>query len=474
MPSARVLGTRSRPRKKKVAHALPAGITAQAIAAELQTILESLTFQKADKLRDFLTFIVEHAANGRADLITESDIARHVLKRVDFDRNVHSDVRVEAGRLRNKLREYYDEYGRNDAVMITLPKNKSYVPSFKLRSNVNDLTGEALEHYVEGRRLWMKRTPQTLEAATAEFEKASALAPHSAFPYAAIGECYAFKAIWGVPQKLVMPKAKAAALKALEIDPDHAAARGLLGFILSAYEWDWTAAEKEFQKALKSDPRSVDVCCMYSSHLLGVERYDEAVALGKRAQAHEQSPTVVTNSHVAKVMYIAGRFDESIRLLNSMLQENPNFYLSHWYLGLVFLEIGRWDEALEEITAAARQSGDNPLVLSSLGYLYAKRGRGEDARKIIKQLQQHVGPVPTIELATVYGALGDLDQAFHWLDQSVKEKVLYVSWLRVWPLFKPLRDDSRYAAMLQQLNFMPPPLSPGRERSDSPSQTIAS
>ena len=144
------------------------------------------------------------------------------------------------------------------------------------------------------------------------------------------------------------------------------------------------------------------------------------------------------------------------------------------FVGLVYIEAGRLPEALAEISTAAAQSHDNPLVLSSLGYVHALQGRVDDARKIIDQLQRHTGPLPTIESATVYGAIGELDQAFRWLDQSIEEKVLYVSWLRVWPLFKTLRDDARYAATLQRLQLMPPPLTPRRSGSNRARKTIAS
>ena len=136
MSEPRVFGARrSQKRKKKPAQRLPAGISPNTIDAELKTILASPTCQSSGLLSDFLTFIVERARDGRTDIIDEPTIAKVVLKKADYDRTLHSAVRVEARRLRDKLREYYDECGRDDPVVITLPKNNRYIPVFKLRPN---------------------------------------------------------------------------------------------------------------------------------------------------------------------------------------------------------------------------------------------------------------------------------------------------------------------------------------------------
>jgi tetratricopeptide (TPR) repeat protein len=446
-----------RPRGKNVdGFSLP-GIQPDEIRAELRKILESPVFSSSGLLSDLLRYIVENAIVAKAEAMTEDALGVNVLGRKDYNSTADSHVRVEFKRLREKLREYYEELGSGDPIKIAVPKG-SHVPQFKTNRTIDARrpgSDRALNSYLEGRRLWAKRTPEALQNAKRRFEHAIKEEPRYAAAHAALAECYCFMAIWGFPPREVMPAAKEHAIAALQVDETNPDAHAICGFVASAYEWKWDKAEQEFKKAIQLDPHCLGAYCWHASHLVAVGRSEEAVQQVRRAQVVDKTTSLLTNSHAAKIFYVADKDDQALELLINMLDEDPNFYLTHWYLGLVSLKRGQVDRAIASLRIADRLSGHNPAVVASLGYSYAISGQVYKGVQFAQDLQNRarLEYVPATDIAAIYAGLGNQSKAFEWLAKAYEERALFLTWLRCWPLFAPLRSDSRYLATLKSMGL---------------------
>ena len=401
---------------------LPPGISPAAVRVEIQRIVESKVFDSAPQASRLLRYIVENTLTGNLEGLTEDAIAFGALGRRNHDPAADAHVRVEFRRLRDKLREYYQVLGRGDPIVISIPKGR-HIPEFRHSQPAErhrPSCDSAQQFYLDGRRLWARRTPESLHSAKSYFERALAEDPRYAAAHAALADCCAFMAIWGFPPREVMPSAKRHALVALEIDPELAHAHALVAFVDSAYEWAWDKAEREFKNAIELDRHCLSAYCWYAPHLLALGRREEAIEVVRIAQLIDQTTSLVTNTHVAKVLYVAGKYDQALDVLIGMLDEDPHYYVTHWYLGLVFLETERTDHAITSLETASELAGSNPVVMASLGYAYAKLGQTAEAVRIADYLEERRRReyVPATDLAIIHASLGSLDPAFEWLEAT--------------------------------------------------------
>jgi tetratricopeptide (TPR) repeat protein len=416
-----------------------------------------------------LTFCVEETLAMRRQ--TQAGIAR-VLGYRKFDALQDSNVRREIGRLRNKLRDYYDQEGSGDPLIISVPKASSkhgYSAEFQARQSV--ATDSQNPRYVqlisEARHLWSKRLPEPTMEAIRLLEEAIREDPeHAATAHAGLAECYCFLALWGFPTHDTIPKAKECALKAIAADPCHATGHAVLAFATSAYEWDWAVGDQLFQKAIGLAPHSVEVRCWYASHLICVGRFSEAIKQARKAQTLEHDPTVVVLSHVAKILYVAGDLDHAFDLLQLTIQMNPQFYFSRWYIGLVLLDRGDADVGLEHLREAAALAPDSPSVRASLGYALAVLGQKEESLRCLRMLKgmDQIRYVPPTDFATLNAGLGDDHSAFAALEQAFGDRCLYLTWIQAWPPYRRLREDFRFGEMISRLGLSEGDLSRPVER----------
>ena len=297
-------------------------------------------------------------------------------------------------------------------------------------------------------------TPDYLRRARDCFDAALEEEPRYAAASVALAECYCFMARWGSPPHDVMPKAKQLAQAAIEDDESSAEAYAVLGFVESAYEWDWVCAEGHFQRAIGLDARSLSVRCWYGDYLATVGRIGEALRETRKAQELEPA-SILVNAHAAKMLYSARRYGDAKELLLSVCEEAPGLFVTHWYLGLTLLETASPRLALESLERAAELAGDCPSLLGAIGYARAVDGDIAGALESIGRLEQlaRTAQVPAIDFAIVYMGLGDSDRAFELLDEAMEERALFLSWLPVWPLFDGLRSDPRYAGLLERMNL---------------------
>ena len=435
-------------------------VAPEEIQEECERFLESKVFAHSHQLQKLLAFMVRHSLLNNHHRITQAVIAREVLETGDFDSVFDSSVRRLAARLRERLRDYYGSEGRDDAVVIMFPKGQPYRLIATHRHSIetaHPLDDRAFEEYQRGRSLWAMRTPESLHAAMDCFKRAIELFPGYSLAHSALGECYSFMAIWGAPPKEVMPSAKTHALRALEIDDNNPEAHALLGAVLYAYDWDWASAAREFERALALDDKSPGTYCWYASYLISLGRYREAAHTVHLAQATESLvASVLVNSHAAKILLVAGCYEEAASLLMRMRDESPAFYLTYFYLGILDGIVGKaYRPAIESLLKAADLSNQNSSVLSVLGSVHAKAGHVSDAESTLSILlgRRQEMYVPATDLAPLYWALGQSDEAFECLERAFEERCLFLSWLASWPPLKDLSHDPRSKAILYRLGL---------------------
>jgi eukaryotic-like serine/threonine-protein kinase len=316
---------------------------------------------------------------------------------------------------------------------------------------------EAYQLYLKGRYHWNKRTREDLKKGIEYFNQAVEKDPNYALAYAGIADCYGVPAI-GLSPPEAMPKAKAAAMKALSIDDTLAEAHTSLANVLLRYDWDWLGAEKEFKRAIELNPNYPTARYWYALYLFGMGRQEEALREVQRAQ--ELDPlSLVTNWHVGIFFYYARQYGREIEQLRKTLELDPNFAGAHNDLGWAYAMMGRYEEAIEELQTAIKLSGEATDFVADLATIYALSGKRSEAHRIIDKLkelakQRYVAPY---RMAQIYIALGDRDRAFEWLEKGYRERSLGESFidLKASRFWDPIRSDPRFADLLRRMNLAP-------------------
>ncbi|MBO0860422.1 MAG: protein kinase [Chloracidobacterium sp.] len=315
----------------------------------------------------------------------------------------------------------------------------------------------AYQAYLKGRYYWNQRTAKALRKAIENFEEAIKLDDGYALAYAGLADCYCLASIYGGPApKAVMPRAKAAAMKSLDLDDGLAETHTSLAAALVWFDWDWEAGEREFKRAIELNPHYAVAHHWYGSVLLSAQgRFDEALASERRALELEPLSLVI-NSNLGFICYQASRFDEAIEHLRRTLEMDDGFVYARFHLGLCHAHRGEHDTAIAELRLAIEQAGGRgALIQAALGYAYAVAGRREEALRILAQLQtlpmnRDVSP---FYLAMIQAGLDDREQALKWLESACEERYNWMVWLGVDPMFAKLRDDERFKTMLHKIGL---------------------
>ncbi|CAN5294452.1 hypothetical protein BH20ACI1_BH20ACI1_16790 [soil metagenome] len=282
---------------------------------------------------------------------------------------------------------------------------------------------EVYEFYLKGRFYYNKYTVRSWRKAVEYFEKAIEIEPRYAPAYAGIAMCYGALWYFGVsPPHEIVPKWKAAANRALEIDKDLAEGHFTLASILFFYDWKWQEAEKEIQRAIVLNPNSVNAYWRYGMFLASREQFDEAIEYGR--QAVELDPLSLMAKFFLEWMYwYAGRFDDALEQINKMIEIEPKFPLAYWQIGNIFVAKGMYKEAVE-VYQKSLTLGNNPIVLSFLGVTYGTIGQRNEALEVLNELFEIKKRryVPAINIARVYSGLGETGKTFEWLEKAVEER----------------------------------------------------
>ncbi|MBI3110221.1 MAG: protein kinase, partial [Ignavibacteriales bacterium] len=296
---------------------------------------------------------------------------------------------------------------------------------------------EAHEAYLKGRFYWNKRTKEGLKKALELFQRAIEADPGDPLAYAGLADAYAYSANQAyLRPNEAFPKAKAAALKALEIDDHIAEGHTSLGFVKFAYDMDWSGAEREFQRAIQLNPSYSTAHAWYSIFMLTFLRFDESIAELHRAQQLDPLSVQIAVG-VGSNYNHARQYDRAILALQRVAELDPNVGTMYHELGFAYLGKGMYPEAIRNlqkaVAATSRLSGD-PLAM--LGYAYGLAGQKDQARKILEQLKQQAitGYVQPTAFALVCVGLGDKDQAIAWLEKAyAEERGIYLTHLKVEP-----------------------------------------
>ena len=320
---------------------------------------------------------------------------------------------------------------------------------------------EAYQDYLKGRYYWLNKegeegTNKGIDYILQAIEKD----PNYALAYSGLADAYSQLAVQGFdPPAAVFPKAKAAALKALEIDNTLAPAHASLAWIKAQYDRDWSGAEKELQQAIALDPNYMVAHAYYGGVFLLTGRTGQAIAEYQRSlELDPVSP--IANVLLGRGFADSRQYDRAVDQFRKTIELDPNYMRTHLYLGYVFSFQSKYQEAIAEEEKALAVAVGNAEALGGLGYCYAVAGRRAEAEKVLGQLQEMSKQkyVPGAFMSVVYIGLGDKEKAFEWLEKSVNDRdaTAFTSLnLAGSPIFDPLRLDPRFADLLRRMNLQP-------------------
>lgn len=317
---------------------------------------------------------------------------------------------------------------------------------------------QAHQAYLKGRYFYERRTQDGLAKSIEYFESAIRLDPYYAIAYAGLAECYCMLVSFDlVPPKESMPKAKEAALKAISIEPNLAEAHAALGWIL-LNDWELTAAEKEFKRAIELNANYSTGHHYYAIYLRHMRNFDMSLAETKKAQ--ELDPTSASRKATEAVtLYCAGRYDEALEEIHRALELDVNSTIAHYGLARIYVQRGMYDAAITEYERTMSLFGKSPELLSHLGYVYAVSGKMAAARKILEELEESSKScyLPSFYRALVYVGLDQKELAFECLEKAYEEHDVNLVSLAVEPTLASLRDDPRFTRLLQLTRLLPHP-----------------
>jgi TolB-like protein/DNA-binding winged helix-turn-helix (wHTH) protein/Flp pilus assembly protein TadD len=384
-------------------------------------------------------------------VLRSGDRVRITAQLIDATADKHLWSQSYEGELKDTL-ALQNQVARAIADQIRIKLNPQEQAALKIARVVNP---EAYESYLKGRYFWNKRTPDSLKVALAYFNQAIDEDPNYAQAYSGLADTYALLGDWQyavMTPKEAFPRAKAAAIKALELDSTLSEAHNSLAFCFDAFDWDLESAGKEFQRSIELNPGYATAHHWYAWHLSLLGRFDEALEEMRKAKNLDPLSLII-NADLAELLVIAHFYDESIVQSRATIEMDPNFALAHNQLAQAYLQKHMNVEAIAELQKAVELSGGSPTCVANLARAYAASGKTSEAVKLLGDLKNHSnrGYSDASEVAVVYAALGDKDQAMHWLEIGYEERFNPGVLLR--PGFNPLRSDQRFQDLLRRIGF---------------------
>ena len=314
---------------------------------------------------------------------------------------------------------------------------------------------EAYQLYLKGRFYWNKRTPADFQKAITFFQQAIDQDPNYALAYSGLADTYALLAGYtnDAPREL-MPKAKEAALKALELDDKLAEAHASLGQIAAYYDYDFATTEREYRRALELNPNYPTAHQWLAEHLSAMKRFDEAIAEIRRAL--ELDPlSLIINRVYANILVDARRYDEAIEQFKKTIELDPNFPTAHYFLGRAYEAKGMYDQAVTEYTKTSALNGVPPDVLARLQELYAKSGWKAYVQANLDQfaMRWNKAQLPPFVLATFYARVGQKEETLMWLEKGYQERDFRMTLLSVSFEFDGFRSDPRFKELVHRMGL---------------------
>ncbi|HUR97597.1 MAG TPA: tetratricopeptide repeat protein, partial [Pyrinomonadaceae bacterium] len=358
-----------------------------------------------------------------------------------------------------------NRYERRSSEIVTLQSEIARDVSGKLKSKLSEtddqklaknytVDPQAYQLYLKGKFFWNKRTANDLRQSAEFYKQAIEKDPNYALAFSGLAETYASFGGYDVaPADDSMPLARAAALRALEIDDSLAEAHAALAGYLASYEFDLDRSEKEFRRAIELKPSYAVAHEGLAANLTVVKRFDEAIAEIRLAEEFDPlSPAIGKN--VGATLVFARRYDEAIAQLKRTLVRDPNFSETHSYLGWAYGSKGMYPEAIAEARIAL-ELNNSFFIKGYLAFWLGKSGNREEALKILAELKKAAseGYVRPSTLAVVYVGLGDKAEALNQLEKEVSSRSFNAIYLAVLPDVDDLRSEPRFKAMLRRMNL---------------------
>jgi tetratricopeptide (TPR) repeat protein len=310
---------------------------------------------------------------------------------------------------------------------------------------------EGYEAYLLGRYHWSRRDAEGLEKARSYFEKAIALDPGYAPAYSGLADSYVmYPAIIGGLPKDLFGSARAAAMKAVQIDSQSAEPHASLAFILVHYEFDWSGAEREFKRALELNPNYATAHHWYgASYLSLIGRHAEAIAESKRARELDPLSPVI-NRDLGRAYYYARQYDRAIEQYHKTLDIDRSAAGAELFLARALVQKGLYEEALVALRQIMWVTVE---PRSTMAYAYAVSGQRAQATRVLADLLELARReyVPRYHIAIIYAGLNDRDQALDWLEKAYEERDQWLCQLKVEPMLDGLRSEPRFQALLNRI-----------------------
>jgi TolB-like protein len=317
---------------------------------------------------------------------------------------------------------------------------------------------ETYDLYLRGRFHWNKRTAEGMDKAIQLFEQVIRLDPEYAPAHAGLADSLVLRVDYGMgpaPPPEIMPRARAAALRAIELNPTLAEAHTSLGSITGLYEWHWNEAERHYRRAIELNPGYVTGRHWYAcDYLVLLGRFDEAFCEMDIAMRLDPLSSAI-NASVAYLLVIARRYDEALEKQLELQELDPFYYNCYTGMGRIYIQKGLYGQAVEMLSKGRALGGEIPFILGALGQAYALDGREAEARALIAKLEA-MGKeryVSTCSIALIYCGLGEKDRALDWLETACRRSELRLTSIGVHPAYDTLRDEPRFRALLKKVGL---------------------
>jgi DNA-binding winged helix-turn-helix (wHTH) protein/TolB-like protein/Flp pilus assembly protein TadD len=313
----------------------------------------------------------------------------------------------------------------------------------------------AYEAYLRGRHLWNQRSEASLHAAIEQFRRAIDLDPPFALAHAGLADAHTTLGYLGyVPPVSTFPLGRPHALKALQLDPTLSQAHASLAYIKFYFDWDWDGARQEFRRAIELNPNDPVAHQWHAVYLLAAGQ--DRQAFSEVQLAHHLDPlSLAINTDIGFHHYYGGRYKEALAQLDTVLAMKADFVLAHLWRGRTLLQMGRYDEALAAAASVTGKLRDWPVIVTARGFALGMAGRIDEARAVLREMQALAQQrfVTAYGMALVHTGLGQKDEAFAWLDKAFAERSHWLVWLRRDPRWNRLRDDRRFAPLVERLRY---------------------
>lgn len=340
----------------------------------------------------------------------------------------------------------------SDEIQSALGEHKPIPPI--LQPPLSPQAYEAYNLYLKGQYFWNKRTPEGFQEAIGYFQQATAKDPSYARAYAGLADVYALIGGYsGAPPAEFALQARAAALRALQLDDRLPEAHAALALIVQNHDYDWQTAEKEFKRAIELNPNYATGHHWYAEHLAWQGRFDEALRESERARQLDPLSLIIAADNAAILLY-SRQYDRSIAQFTAVREMDPDFPRSA-LIYAPYVQKGMFAEA--KVVIENEFTAGSPWQLTNLAYIYGRTGEPAKAehelRKLLDLNRRH--PMDPIVIVAAYIGMGNNDQAIVWLEKAYAEHSNGLTALKVDPTYDPLRGDPRFKSLLRRVGLIP-------------------